>query len=212
MAVRGAGQDGVYEDRTLIDQLVADGELSDPASTRGRLLNCGARLFQQKGFARTTVRDIGAEVGILSGSIFHHFSSKEEILRCVMEEVIRFARARMAAAVAAEEDPRDQLRACIRCELEAVHGHSVPGFSILVLEWRSLSSESQASVLRLRDSYEQIWREVFTRLGRPLDDPALSRRLIQGAIAHTHNWFRPEGKTLSLEGLSGQILAVFAPE
>lgn len=213
---RGSGSSVVGgrldSDSTLIATLVAEGLLSDPQSTRGRLLNCAAHLFEQKGFARTTVRDIGAEVGILSGSIFHHFSSKEEILRCVMEEVIHFARARMAEAVATAGAPREQLHACIRCELEAIHGRAVPGFSILVLEWRSLSAESQAGVLRLRDSYEQIWREVFSALGGPLDDPALSRRLIQGAIAHTHNWFRPEGKGLSLDGLAAQILRVFAPE
>lgn len=195
----------------LLSKLVAEGLLSEPNSTRARLLACAARLFEQKGFARTTVRDIAAEVGILSGSIFHHFSSKEEILRCAMEEVTLHARALMAAAVAASDTPREQLRACIRCELEAIHGEAVPGFSILVLEWRSLSSDSQARVLRLRDSYEEIWRQVFAALDGPLDDPALSRRLIQGAIAHTHNWFKPEGRALSLEKLTDRVLAVFAP-
>ncbi|GAA5524509.1 hypothetical protein Maes01_01066 [Microbulbifer aestuariivivens] len=191
--------------------LVADGQLSDPQSTRARLLGCAARLFEEKGFARTTVRDIAAEVGILSGSIFHHFSSKEEILRCAMEEVTLHARTLMMAEVAARDTPREQLRACIRCELEAVHGLSVPGFSILVMEWRSLSPDSQAKILALRYSYEQIWRQVFKALNGPLEDPALCRRLIRGTIAHTHNWFKPEGRSLSLEELTESILQVFAP-
>ena len=49
-------------------------------SPRGRLLSAAAHLFRDKGFDRTTVRDIAAAVGIQSGSIFHHFKSKEDIL------------------------------------------------------------------------------------------------------------------------------------
>ena len=45
-------------------------------SPRGRLLSAAAHLFRDKGFDRTTVRDIAASVGIQSGSIFHHFKSK----------------------------------------------------------------------------------------------------------------------------------------
>ena len=59
-------------------------------SPRGRLLSAAAHLFRDKGFDRTTVRDIAASVGIQSGSIFHHFKSKEDILFAVMEEVIQF--------------------------------------------------------------------------------------------------------------------------
>ena len=54
-------------------------------SPRGRLLSAAAQLFREKGFDRTTVRDIAAAVGIQSGSIFHHFKSKEDILYSVME-------------------------------------------------------------------------------------------------------------------------------
>ncbi|UHQ55531.1 MULTISPECIES: TetR/AcrR family transcriptional regulator [unclassified Microbulbifer] len=193
----------------LVQALVAGGELTDPDSPRGRLLNAAARLFVEKGFARTTVRDIAAEVGILSGSIFHHFRSKEAILCQVMREVTTFARARMEQAVTRERSPRGRLRACILCELEAIHGRAVPGFTILVSEWRSLSPESQKQVLRLREGYEQLWREVLADAGR-MDDPALARRLLQGALSHSYNWYRPKRQGLSLDELAGQVLSLFA--
>ena len=195
--------------RRLIEGLVEEGVVTDPNSPRGRLLNAAARLFEQKGFARTTVRDIAAEVGILSGSIFHHFSSKEDILCNVMQEVTAYASARMRQAVAAAADPREKLRACILCELEAIHGLAVPGFSILVVEWRSLSPQSQKQVLELRDAYEQIWLDVLNANSVRVD-PALMRRLIQGALTHTHTWFKPRGKGMSLEELADQVLLTFA--
>ena len=72
-------------------------------SPRGRLLSAAAQLFRDKGYERTTVRDIAAVVGIQSGSIFHHFKTKEEILFAVMEEVIHFNTERLRAAIAAED-------------------------------------------------------------------------------------------------------------
>lgn len=197
--------------RQLITSLVADGILTDPESPRGRLLNAAARLFEQKGFARTTVRDLAAEVGILSGSIFHHFASKEAILCQVMQEVVQYARARMEYAVSRAKTPRDRLRACILCELEAIHGLAVPGFSILVVEWRSLSAESQKQVLKLRDEYEALWCEVIENALPRCSDPALTRRLLAGALIHTHSWFKPRGRGLSLSELAEETLQIFAP-
>ncbi|WP_193164479.1 TetR/AcrR family transcriptional regulator [Microbulbifer hainanensis] len=205
------GQRADLSPRKLVDAMVSEGVLTAPDSPRGRLLNAAARLFEQKGFTRTTVRDIAAEVGILSGSIFHHFASKEDILRNVMLEVVQYAQARMIHAVARAPTPRDKLRACIRCELEAIHGLAVPGFSILVIEWRSLSAQSQKQVLKLRDAYEATWCEVIDA-ARPGVDPALTRRLLVGALIHTHSWFKPRGKGLSLEELAEQVLQTFAPE
>ncbi|SDZ84161.1 TetR/AcrR family transcriptional regulator [Microbulbifer marinus] len=202
---------GEQSPRQLIASLVADGILTDPDSPRGRLLNAAARLFEQKGFTRTTVRDIAAEVGILSGSIFHHFASKEDILCTVMQEVTVYARARMAHASAQAESPREKLRACIQCELEAIHGLAVPGFSILVAEWRSLSADSQKRVLRERDAYEQIWLDTIAEAGCPGGEPALVRRLLLGALAHTYSWFKPRGRGLSLPELADRVLLIFAP-
>jgi AcrR family transcriptional regulator len=62
--------------------------LTGTGGPRQRLLDCAAQLFREKGYERTTVRDIGAAVGIQSGSIFHHFSSKEDILKAVMSEAL----------------------------------------------------------------------------------------------------------------------------
>ncbi|MFV8783698.1 TetR/AcrR family transcriptional regulator [Microbulbifer sp. SA54] len=198
----------------MIQAMVAAGEISDPEGPRGRLLNAAARLFQQQGFARTTVRDIAGEVGILSGSIFHHVKSKEDLLCEAMLEVTRVARTRMAAAVAEQQGARDRLRACIQCELEAIHGFAVPGFPILVSEWRSLSAANQKRVLAEREQYEAIWLEVLAE--RPentgVSDPHLARKLLLGALSHTHNWFKPRGRGLSLDRLAAEALLTVWPQ
>ena len=101
----------------LLQSLIEQNKVSDPDSARGRLLREAARLFRDKGYERTTVRDLAAAVGIQSGSLFHHFRSKEEILKAVMVETIRLNTAMMRAAVDAQPDLHSKLKALIRAEL-----------------------------------------------------------------------------------------------
>ncbi|WP_444922331.1 TetR/AcrR family transcriptional regulator [Microbulbifer sp. CnH-101-G] len=203
---------GAMSPQQLIGTLVKAGELTDPASPRGRLLNAAARLFEQKGFSRTTVRDLAAEVGILSGSIFHHFSSKEQILCEVMKEVTIFASARMRSAVEQAASPQEKLRACIQSELEAIHERAVPGFSILVMEWRSLSDKSQKEVLLLRDEYEQIWLDAINSAHCPGGDATVVRRLMVGALSHTYSWFKARENGLTIPELADRAYQIFAPK
>lgn len=176
-------------------------------SPRLRLLRAATHLFLTRGYAQTTVRDIASAVGILSGSIFHHFDSKEEILEAVMSEVSEGNAERMQQAAARAKTPRDKVRALIRCELESIHGETGEGMTLLVTEWRSLSVEARARVLVFRDRYEQVWldalRAAKTKLVKV--DPFILRRLIQGMTGATGHWYRPRGP-ISLDKLADQIL------
>ena len=56
--------------REVMQQLVASGQVTDPESARGKLLQTAAHLFRSKGYERTTVRDLAGAVGIQSGASF----------------------------------------------------------------------------------------------------------------------------------------------
>ena len=58
---------------------------SQPATRRDELLELAAAMFAERGLRATTVRDIADAAGILSGSLYHHFKSKEEMV----DEVLR---------------------------------------------------------------------------------------------------------------------------
>ena len=195
---------------SILRSLIADNLVSDPASARGRLLHEAARLFRDKGYERTTVRDLAAAVGIQSGSLFHHFRTKEEILKAVMVETIRLNTALMQAAVDAATTHRDKLQALVRAELESINGQTGEAMAVLVFEWRSLSEASQAYVLELRDIYEQLWLDVLEELrkqGVLAADPFVVRRLLTGALSWTVTWYRPDGG-LTLDDLTEQVVAM----
>lgn len=181
-------------------------------SPRGRLLAAAAHLFRSRGFERTTVRDLAQAVGIQSGSIFHHFKTKEEILRCVMEEVILFNTDRMKAALALARDPQEKLRALILSELTSINGATGEAMAVLIYEWRSLNPDSQRYILTLREHYEQLWLQALDEakeagLMPPHVDTFILRRFVTGALSWSNYWYNPEG-TLSLERLADQALAL----
>ncbi len=195
-------------------ELVASGQVTDPDSARGKLLQTAAHLFRSKGYERTTVRDLASAVGIQSGSIFHHFKSKDEILRSVMEETIRYNTALMRASLAEAGTLRERVLALIRCELQSIMGGTGEAMAVLVYEWRSLSQASQQFILELRDIYEQLWLDVLSEAkaaGYFNADPFILRRFLTGALSWTNTWFRPEGP-MSLDQLAEQALSLVLKE
>ena len=196
--------------RTMVDS----GQLTDPESARGKLLQTAAHLFRNKGFERTTVRDLASAVGIQSGSIFHHFKSKDEILRAVMEETIHYNTAMMRASLEEASTVRERVLALIRCELQSIMGGSGEAMAVLVYEWRSLSEDGQAKVLALRDIYEDIWLQVLGEAksaGLIRGDVFVTRRFLTGALSWTTTWFRAGG-SMNLDQLADEALILVLGE
>lgn len=177
-------------------------------SPRGRVLRAAAHLFCSQGYERTTVRDLARVVGIQSGSLFHHFKTKEDILYGVMEEAIRYNHARMQEAVTRGSTPRERLRGLIRAELESINGDTGDAMSVLVYEWNALSADNQRPLLAMRAEYEALWEGVLAdarEQGMTTQDPFIARRLVGGAISWTRMWYKRNGP-LSLDQLSEMVL------
>ncbi|AMO57929.1 TetR/AcrR family transcriptional regulator [Endozoicomonas montiporae] len=194
----------------LRQQLIDAGTIVDPGSAKGRLLKSAATLFRTKGFERTTVRDLAKEVGIQSGSLFHHYPSKQEILRSVVEETILLNIALMKLSLSLNHSVQNKLYALILCELQSILVDTGAEMAVLVYEWRGLNEENQAQILTLRDEYERLWLDVLKQAYEEQMisiKPTLLRRLLIGAISWSINWYKPDGD-LSLEELAGTTLSL----
>ncbi|WP_304439281.1 MULTISPECIES: TetR/AcrR family transcriptional regulator [unclassified Oleiphilus] len=192
----------------LVDDLVEQGEVTDPRTPKGRLLAKAAKLFRVKGYERTTVRDLAAAVGIQSGSIFHHYKSKEEILLAMMKEVVIYNTHLMRRRIEEADSIESKLLALIKCEIDAINGVTGDAMSVLVYEWRSLSEEKQDYILGLRSEYEGIWMQTLEAAksdGKVQGDTFVLRRLLTGAISWTTTWYDPKG-SMDLDALSVEAL------
>ena len=176
-------------------------------SPRGRLLQGAAYLFHKQGYAKTTVRELANFIGIQSGSLFHHFKSKDDILANVMHETIIYNHARLLDAIQQSQEPEQQLKNLIKAELISISGDTGSAMAVLVYEWFALSKERQDELLKLRNDYEELWFGVIRQLrdqGKIQHNPFIWRRLLGGAIAWTVTWYNPNGK-MSMDELTETV-------
>ncbi|WP_152599788.1 helix-turn-helix domain-containing protein, partial [Hoeflea sp. BAL378] len=87
------------------------GEDVSSSARRSLIMQEAAHLFGTRGFDATTIRDIAAAAGILGGSIYYHFGSKDDIFLAVHSAGMEFITTAVVAAIAEHEDPWDQLEA-----------------------------------------------------------------------------------------------------
>ena len=189
-----------------LEKIPSFGCLDD--SPRGRVLRAAAHLFRVNGYEGTTVREIASLVGIQSGSLFHHFKSKEEILFTVMKEVIEYTSAKQNDAIGQVSSCREKLKALIISELDAINGVTCDAMTVLVFEWNALSRAHQHDLLELRTEYENTWVGILQQLKAEtgyVQSAHVWRKFLVGSIAWTVTWFKKDG-SLSLEDLAEQLL------
>jgi AcrR family transcriptional regulator len=161
---------------------------------RAQLLDAAARLFRERGFHATSMRDIAKAVGMLSGSIYYHFDSKEEMLLAVYEEGERRVAEAVDAAVAAETaGPWQRLEAACAAHLGALIAHR--DFTQVMI--RTLPQEAGAVGPRIRDlrrNYELRFRRLIDDLTLPPEiDRHYLRLLLFGALNWSQVWYRSGG-------------------
>lgn len=166
---------------------------------REQLLAIAARLIASRGYSATTVRDIADEAGILSGSLYHHFPSKEaildEILRSFMDGLLQ-----RSQEIAAEGGgPRRVLDELIRTAFVTIENQpdavglyqnevaflaELPGFEFVAEQGERIESIWLSAIRQGQE--EGVFRADL--------DAAMTYRFIRDAVWSTVRWFRPGGR------------------
>ena len=160
---------------------------------RQQLLDTAARLFRQHGYHATSMRDIASAVGMLPGSIYYHFASKDELLVTVYREGVSRIAERLDAAVAGKKEPWQQLEAACIAHLQTLLDHS--DYAQVVI--RVLPDDAPAVRVRLaalRDQYEERFKDLVAALDLPAYvDRHYLRLLLLGALNWSQVWYRRGG-------------------
>ncbi|HWI42841.1 MAG TPA: TetR/AcrR family transcriptional regulator [Nocardioides sp.] len=186
---------------------------STPEPTRrDQLLAIAAELFADKGFRNTTVRDIADAAGILSGSLYHHFDSKEsmvdEILSTFQEELF----GQYDEILASSDDARAKLERAVRVSFEAIenHPHEV---AIYQNDADHLGQFERFGYLADRNQQSrQVWVTLIadgvrTGVLRKDLDVTLTYRFIRDTVWVAVRWYRP-GRGLSHTDVADQYVRI----
>ena len=202
----------------------AEPEASDNPNRRADLVRVAARLFREKGFDGTTIRDIAHAVGMRSGSPFYHFANKHELLMAVMEEGLRLGLERTHDALGDDSMPAaERFRQLVRVHYGILHDNGSDFIPVMLYDWRSLPSQYKRRIIELKDRYDAIWQRTLDDLqaqGMLRADAKLARLMILGAINFSATWYRAKparsasGSThrVDLDELAAQTVALVLHE
>lgn len=134
-----------------------------PSERRTRLVQLAGDLFAEKGFRATTVREIADAAGILSGSLYHHFDSKEsigdEILSAFLDEVLAGHRESVRSA----PGPREAVELIVRSDNAVLSKHRA-ALTMLQNDWNHFSGLPRFAYLRTAmKEIEQTWIDQLER-------------------------------------------------
>lgn len=180
---------------------------------RTTILTSAAELFAAKGVSATSVREIAEQVGILSGSLYHHFGSKDQIVQEVVLSYLEELNERYAAIVEARLAPPAALEELVRASVATIQSHP---FATEIYQ-------NDAAYLRRLPRGEDIavagervprtWLAVIeagVEAGDFRDDipPRIFYNLLRDALWRSVQWFDP-GRGHGWEQLGTDVLAVF---
>lgn len=179
---------------------------------RDELLELAATMFAERGLRATTVRDIADSAGILSGSLYHHFKSKEQMVEEVLRDFLDWLFTRYEDIVAETTDPLMRVKGLFMVSFEAIE-HRHAQVVIYQDEAKRLNPLPQFGFLNERNREQRrMWIDVLKQgIGdgsfRPDLDVDLVYRFIRDTTWVSVRWYQPGGP-LTAEQVGSQYLAI----
>jgi AcrR family transcriptional regulator len=162
---------------------------------RARILEAATQRFADFGFEETTVRQIGDDVNILSGSLYHHFATKEEMLHEIVRDAVVQLRNNAQRISRAPVDAEHRLVALILLDLgEITRNQKV--HAILTNERRLFRQKDEFTyVLKAKRETYQAWKAVVqdginTQLFKPDIDVFLTILTIIRMLNTAADWYK----------------------
>ncbi len=168
-----------------------------PPVSADRILQAATRLFGERGYPSTSMRDIGDAVGLLAGSLYSHISSKEALLFKIVDTGLdRYLDA--VTPIATSDDPADvRLREAIRAHVRLV-ADNVEETLVALHQWKFLSDDNRHWVVAKRKAGADLFARILTEgiesgVFRPAAHPDITVAGILGTLNWVPEWFSPQG-------------------
>ena len=169
---------------------------AEPSTTRDTIRTAAIEVFYLRGYAAATIRQIAARLGMRGGSIYNHYTSKQEILRDIMSRTIEQLSVGLDEATAGESEPGERIRQAVIYHVRFHKDHRKEAF-LADSELRSLEPEAYREIVRGRKRYEKAVQAILEDGVRAatftLGDTRLASYAIITACSAVGTWFRPEG-------------------
>ena len=163
---------------------------------RDEVLAVAERLFSERGYEATSVRDIAEALSIKAGSLYAHIETKEDLLWEILQEASDRFFAAVRPIVESDLVTMQKLRRAMAAHVKVITD-SARTAAIFTTEWRHLSEPRRSEFAAKRDEYEQMFRGMVhegIREGELGDvDEKFATLLILSSMNWVYQWYRPDG-------------------
>jgi AcrR family transcriptional regulator len=188
--------------------------MSDSTATSSRkaiIFREAARLFREKGYSGSTLRELAKRAGVKGGSIYHHFASKQEILFMIMDYTMTNLIHKVQYEIKDETSPLDKLRNAIRFHIE-YHTIDADETYVADAELRSLEVHNYKKIVKMRNIYEDIYKDIM-REGMEtgvmkIDNLTIASRALLQMCTGISYWYNPDGD-LSINDIADSYVDLF---
>jgi AcrR family transcriptional regulator len=176
---------------------------------RDAILRAAARLFRERGFADTGMRDIAQAADLSAANLYHYFDGKNDLLFYCQDRALDRMLAAVAAARRESPSATERLRAVFTAHLQTLLDEIEGATAHLQID--SLPPKLRDAIVKKRDSYERGLRRLIAdgiKSGELVDmEPAVVARAMLGAMNWTVTWFRPDGRDTA--AAVGEVISRF---
>ncbi len=175
------------------------------------ILKISAKIFAEKGFHRTSIRDIARAKKMSLAGLYYYFRTKEEILFLIQERCFLTLLQRWEKAVTPEVDVRSRIRTFAENHL-GFFLHSTYEMKVMAHEDESLTGEFEEKILVLKRRYVKILMDLIEELrkqdGGKGIDPRVATFSLFGMMNWIYTWYHPK-RDLPLPELIDQMLRIY---
>ena len=164
---------------------------------RSDVVSAAGRLFAERGFHGTSMRDLGDRLGLLGSSLYAHIGSKNELLEEIVSDGVRQCLGLAEDVLALDDPPADKLRRLIVGHVELVAAN-LDRWTTFVNEYRFLPDGQRERVVELRDRYQGAYRTVLKEgmadgsLRESIDEHLVATYILS-LLNSVCDWYRPDG-------------------
>ncbi|MEV3924959.1 TetR/AcrR family transcriptional regulator [Actinomadura coerulea] len=191
----------------------AEGTAAARAGRRAELLATAAEVFASQGYSATTVRKVADAAGILGGSLYYHFDSKESMADEILSTFLDDMWTAYGRVLDAGLSARDTLEGIVVESFRSIDKHR-PAVVLYQNESKHLAtSERFHYLLDSQRRFEEMWLSLLDRgvkegAFRADLDRTLIYRFIRDTVWVAANWYQHGGR-LSADDIAKQYLAMF---
>lgn len=171
--------------------------MEETHNARNQILTAAGELFARKGYHATSIREIAQASGILSGSLYAHIRSKEDLLFDIVYDIATAFTSGIKPVVESNLAPHEKLYEGLRFHIRTVAAH-LSMVTVYYNDWIMLSDVRRTRIKSLREQYEEQWTIIVRDCIEPnayqhADENAVT--LVILSSAHwVYQWYRPSGE------------------